>query len=447
MAIGRGVLAGLLALTLQLALVLPRSDASTEQVEARQGVVGAASRGTLPTSQRLGILVPPGSARAVLTRLAPMSLSPRGRHVIIGEYHRAWSFSPDRSQVALATSRPGAGGRIGIRIVDTARMRVRKDVMTGIAAEAIAWLAPDRLVAVLLSGEVMVVDPTSGKIVQRWDMSSGARFYFPESADTPEMLVALLVGTGKLRPARLVVVDREGSLRSTWLRRIRVGQRRVANNQVVPQSAGLALDPAGNRALVSGAGAPLAAVDLDTMQVRYHSLRNLAKARARRGAIISSDRRALWLGHGRLAILGDDYVSGRSRRVETSPSGVHIVNTRGWTSHTIAERASAARIAAGRLLVYTPWHTPGAGLGIHTQAGRRLHHLFGNRALDVQVAGRYAYAIGERALRVVDVRSGKVVHEAERPPHAGEIELLAPARVGQAESSSIATRCLAPSTS
>lgn len=442
-----GVLAGLLALILQLALVLPHSGASTEQVEAQRGVVCAAGRGTLPTSQRLGVLIPPSSARTVLTRLTPMSLRPRGRRVVIGEYHRAWSFSPDRSQVALATSQPSAGGRIGIRIVDTARMRVRKDVMTGIAPEAIAWLASDRLVAVLLSGEVVVVDPTSGKIVQRWDMSAGARFYFPKSAGTPEMLVALLVGTGKLRPARLVVVDRDGRLRSTWLGRIRVGQRRVANNLVVPQSAGLALDPAGNRAWVSGAGAPLAAVDLDTMQVRYHSLRSSAATTATGGAVVSSDRRALWLGPGRLAIFGDDYVSGRSRRAESSPSGVHIVNTRRWTSHTIAKRATAARIAAGRLLVYTPRHTPGAGLGIHTQAGRQLHHLFGNRTLDVQVAGRYAYAISDRTLRVVDVRSGKVVHKAKRPPHAGEIELLAPARIGQAGSSSIATRCLAPSAS
>jgi hypothetical protein len=383
--------------------------------------VGAAS----PASQRLGVLVAPGGAGAVLTHLAPMSLRPRGRRVAVGEYHRAWSFSPDGSQVALATSMPGAGGRIGIRIVDVARMRAHKDVATGIAAEALAWLAPDRLVAVLQSGEVVVVDPTSGEIVRRWSMSTGARFYFPKSAATPEMLVALLVGTGKLRPARLVVVDRDGRLRSTRLGRIRVGERRAANDLVVPQSAGLALDPAGDRAFVAGTGARLATVDLDTMRVRYHRLRNPAKTRTRGGAIVSSDRRALWLGHGRLAVTGHDYVSGSGRRVETSPSGVHMVDTRRWTSHTIAKRASAARIAAGRLLVYAPRHTPGAGLGIYSRDGRRLHQLFGNRALDVQVAGRYAYAIGERAVRVVNVRTGKVLHRAGRPPHAGEIELLA----------------------
>lgn len=307
-------------------------------------------------------------------------------------------------------------------------MRVRADVVTGIAAEALAWLAPDRLVAVLQSGEVVVVDPALGEVVRRWDLSARARFYFPTSARAPGMLVAVLAGSGKPRPARLVVVDGDGRLRSTWLRRVRVGQRRIANGPILSQSAGLALDAVGNRAFVSGAKGRLAEIDLDTMRVRYRRVRGPAGTGAARGRVLSSNRRALWLGRGSLALVGRDYVRTRRGRVAIVPSGVQMVDTRRWTARTIAGRASAVRITAGRLLAYQPSHTMvGAGLGIHTRTGRRLHHLLGTSALDIQAAGRRAYAIGQRAVRVVDVRSGKVVHTARRPRGVGEVELLTPA--------------------
>jgi hypothetical protein len=411
-----------LAFVLVLALALAGAAASDDRLARGEGVAAGAQRvagvGASPAGRLLGVLQLSRNSRRVLARLDPRSLRPRGRRVVAGEYHGAWSFSPDRSQVALGVSRPARDGRVGVRIVDVARMRVRTDVLTGVAAEALAWLAPDRLVAVLQSGEVVVIDPALGEVVRRWDLSGRARFYFPTSARAPGMLVAVLVSAGALQPARVVVVDADGRLRSTRLRRVRVGQRR---------SAGLALDLAGNRAFVAGAKAPLAEIDLDTMRVRYRRLRGRAGTDAARGRVLSSDRRALWLGRGRLALVGRDDVRTRRGRIARVPSGVQVVDTRRWTARTIARRASAARLAAGRLLVYQPSQTMvGAGLGIHTRPGRRLHHLLGNRALDVQTAGRRAYAIGQRAVRVVDVRSGKVVHTAKRPPGIAEIEFLTP---------------------
>ena len=39
---------------------------------------------------------------------------------------------------------------------------------------------------------------------------------------------------------------------------------------------------------------------------------------------------------------------------------------------------------------------------------------------------RYAYALNSRALRIVAIGSGKVVHRSRRPPRVEEIELIAP---------------------
>ena len=387
----------------------------------------AVSASAVPPTSPLGITWASSGGRGLLTRLLPLSLRPRGRPVSVPEYHDAWSFSPDRSQLALAISAPAKRGRVGIRIVDGARMRVRKDVVTGIAAEALAWLTPDRLVAVLQSGEVVMVDPPSGEIVQRWDLSDGARFHTVRSARTRHLFVAVLAGYTRPRPARLVVVDREGQLRSTLLGRIHVGERRARNNQVVPELAGVALDASGERAFVVGSKGPLAEIDLRTMQPRYHSLRRRDAGGRSNGRRVGSERRALWLGRGRIAVFGRDWVASGRRGLESVPSGATVVSTDTWTEQQIARRASAARIAAGRLLVYTPTaapNEPGAGLGIHTLAGRPLHHLFARRTLDVEVAGRYAYAIGEHALRVVDVRSGQVVHETTRPAGIAELDLL-----------------------
>ncbi len=388
--------------------------------------LAAVSASAVPPNSPLGITWASSGGRGVLTRLLPLSLRPRGPRVSVPEYHDAWSFSPAGSQLALAISAPATSGRAGIRIFDLARMRVRKDVVTGIAAEALAWLTPDRLVAALQSGEVVMVHPPSGEVVQRWDLSDGARFHTVRSARTQHLFVALLAGYTRPRPARLVVVDREGQLRSTLLKRVQVGERRARNNEVVAQLAGVALDASGERAFVVGSKSPLAEIDLGTMQTRYHRQEAGRRPNGRR---VGSERRALWLGRGRIAIFGRDWVASGRRGLESVPSGVSVLSTNTWTTRLISRRASSARIAAGRLLVYSPAapNGTGAGLGIHTLTGRPLHHLFAGRALDIEMAGRYAYAIGERALRVVDVRSGKVVHETGRPAGIAELDLLTPA--------------------
>ena len=92
---------------------------------------------------------------------------------VIGEYHHAWSVSPDGSRVALGISAPGVRGRIGVRIVELGSWTTELDVETGIAAAGLAWLTDRRLVAALLDRSIVLLDPVNGAVVERW--AGGAR--------------------------------------------------------------------------------------------------------------------------------------------------------------------------------------------------------------------------------------------------------------------------------
>lgn len=100
-----------------------------------------------PNQSLLGITSPrDDSGPAVLARLDSLSLKPVSPQVPIPEYHDAWSLSPDGSQIALGMSAPGREGRVGVLLVDLDAMKVVRGIETGIAAEALAWLAPRVLV-------------------------------------------------------------------------------------------------------------------------------------------------------------------------------------------------------------------------------------------------------------------------------------------------------------
>lgn len=66
----------------------------------------------------VGVLSPFNGSAATLARLDPVSLRPAGPRVLLGEYHDAWGFSPDGSQVALGN---GGQGRVcgrGVCVVE-----------------------------------------------------------------------------------------------------------------------------------------------------------------------------------------------------------------------------------------------------------------------------------------------------------------------------------------
>src|SRR5262245_2780241 len=106
-----------------------------------------------------------GSADVVFAHLDPLTLQPTGTQVRLGEYHDSLSLSPDGRRAAFGISAPGGAARIGVRVVDVAGLQVTRDVETGIAAEAVAWASNNRIVAVLQSGDVVLVDADSGAIL------------------------------------------------------------------------------------------------------------------------------------------------------------------------------------------------------------------------------------------------------------------------------------------
>jgi hypothetical protein len=184
------------------------------------------------------------------TAIDPLSLARLpGPSVVVHEYHDARSFSPDGSRLAIGMSAPGPFARIGLQILDVAGRTVARSVATGIAAEAVAWVAPQRIVALLASGDVVVVDADSGAIAARHRLPAPRQCGNQPIAIAGDRAVLLLGRAGAARPVRLVVARADGSIRAVTLDGVRVGSRGFACKQT-----GLAVDPVAGRAYVVAPG-------------------------------------------------------------------------------------------------------------------------------------------------------------------------------------------------
>ena len=371
-----------------------------------------------PRKPILGVLERPANGSALLARLDPRSLKPVSRKVEVGEYHRTWTLSPDGSHLAL-----GVGGQgIGIEVVDLETMKLVQRVRTGIAAEALDWLTPRRLVAALQRGGTALVDPGTGKILRRW-----AGFSFPDASAAAGGRFVLLVpqlrkstpGLPLRRvagPPRLAVVDARGRLRSVTLTNIRLGVR-SSNGIPYADRAGLAVDRGRREAYVVAAGAPVAKVDLRTMRVSYHRLEPLF--RRPRNAVVARERGVLPLGNGQLVVFGRDFVRASGRKDPALvPAGAAVLGTASWSWRLLDPAGTGATLAARRIVVYGPGRYPAAGVGVraYLAGGRKVFSLFaGKRIFDVQVAGPWLYVRTASAVHVVDGRSGKVVREIAPP--------------------------------
>jgi hypothetical protein len=381
----------------------------------------------------LGLVQAPNSSVS-LARLNPLSLRRVSPQLDVGEYHDTWSLSPDASQLALGVSSGESvlnpsrrlRRRIGIYIVDLQALKLVQEVETGIAAEALGWVARRRLVAGLQRGGTVLVDPLTGRILRRWP-----GFSFPDvSARVGNALVMLFpdlpLTTAASATPRLAVVDAQGRLRSVKLRRIQLAVRSRHGTYYMDR-AGLAIDPTRARAYVFAADAPAAQVDLHTMRVSYHRLDPLflrpgelqgSEARPK-NAVLSRERRAVWVGDRYVVVFGRDVVTGRGRSEALIPAGAALVNTATWKWRTLDRSATGAAFVAGRVVVYGPgWYPAAAGIGLRAYAlsGGRTFYIFkGKRVFDVQVAADLAYVRTPSAVHVVDVRSGKVVNKVAPP--------------------------------
>ncbi len=362
-------------------------------------------------------------SRAVLARVDPVSLRPMGKRVRIGSFAGPEAVSPDGSTLALGSIQSGS---VALRLVDLRSMRVVATIGLRDVSDLsnLAWVGTRRLVATSVFSDVSVrltaVDPRSRRVVWRRDASGS----LVASAAGASRVVLALAPFERIGPTRLVAVDAAGRLRSVALDRIASGFRQDQGSGTFrgeQRHPGLAVDPAGNRAFVVGAGEPVAEVDLATMGVAYHG-----GTRAPAKLVDGPVRAARWLGNGLIAVTGyDGHTStdpGGNPQETSTPAGLTLIDTRDWSSRVVDRSAGAIVVADDTIVTYgAGFEGAGSAVGVsgYSLDGTPRFHVLARETIDwLQAGGGMAYAWGpvNRASRarlsVVDLASGAVVRTA-----------------------------------
>jgi hypothetical protein len=324
----------------------------------------------------------------------------RGRKARIGRYTGSWSFSPDRSVLAVAAGQTSGtlGPWLKLRFVNARGMRVLGEVSLGVRQfYAVSWLRPDRPLALGDDSSIAVVDPSQRRLIRSVPLVRP-----PEKVARLSDGLALLLGSDQsVSPAVVAVVDAEGALRTVTLDRISIG--RVANEQgrFDVRSPGLAVDAATRRAFVVGADFTVAEVDLDTLRVTYHggSARSLAKY------VYGPVRDAVWLGRGLLAVSGANY-SGDETKGE--PVGLRLIDTRNWSTRLVDPSVGNVWRVAGSPIFFTSGAGPSTHYDAYNMDGTLRYQLDLGDGEYLSVQGPYGYVCGgkDRLLRMVDVADG-----------------------------------------
>jgi hypothetical protein len=212
------------------------------------------------------------------------------------------------------------------------------------------------------------------------------------------------------------VLDAAGSVRTAQLRRIRAGTL-SSGSQEKTFEPGLAFDPSGRAFVVGGRDEPVAEVNLKTLAVTYHELPTAAKT------VIGRSRRTVWLGGGRLAVWGDDWVPARPPAlIDKSPVGLSIVDLTDHTIETVDPQAQSVVFSAGARTLLAS--AIGTGLRGYSTSGERRCELFPGEnvfTLATLDSRAWVYTIQlpsdpMRPIRVIDVASGTVLGTRPRLP-------------------------------
>jgi hypothetical protein len=349
-------------------------------MRAAAAALAVLAAGPHPTHALLAVVTAQSGSSSVLARVDPLTLAPRDPTLRLNEYHDAWSFSPDGRRLVLGTSAGGPAEGRAMHIVDVATLRERSTIQAPIAVEALAWLGR-RTIAGALQGSVFVADPVLGRIVMQRDAPTACEI-------TPR--------TGVAR-GKLVLLFDHALLTVGTGRRVRHARLRGAPDNC--SGGDVVVDRRRGRAFTVGSGPSVGEVDLRRMRARAHRLTGPPA----RGDGTS----AVWLDHRGLIAVAH-FARGRS-----IPAGVELVDTRAWRRRVLDARAGAVAKAGHTLLLY------GGRVGLRAfgLSGRpRWRVLRGKAVWNVQVAGRWAYAIGARGVSVVDLRRHRVVHRSRGAP-------------------------------
>jgi hypothetical protein len=351
-----------------------------------------------------------------VVRVDPDALRPLpGRRAPIAGEPLAWSFAPGGRRMVVGSAARGAT----LRFIDLRAMRVLGDMeLARRGSEAFTtWAGARRLLAAMVTrgccgaGDTAVAGVDVRRRRVAWRRVLGGSLQAGEPFRGGMVLVLGPRGRA-LGPSRLVEVRPDGRVRSAPLPKIRSGS---ASGEAATESwnPGLAVDPLRGRAFVVQAGAPVAEVDVATLQVRSHPPALRAGAA---DAVVGPTRDALWLGRGVLAVTGYDCDHRR-----TTPAGLTLIDTRTWHARTVDRRVTDAALIAGTLLA-TSWpfdcgapSSGASGLTGYSLDGRRRFHRYGDAPIvGVQALGRNALVGTRREVALIDPRTGRKLRSLPR---------------------------------
>lgn len=358
-----------------------------------------------------------------------------------------WAYSPDGSRLAI-----GSGRSSNLLFVDLGTMTAAGNLDVAFPT-ALAWPKPSRLLVLersALEWALVVVDPSVPRVVSR--RALGKRGDVASAALTRDGLAVLMMPRQRIGTARLLLLDASGRARRTELRRVAAGSasRRSAElRRIWYRHPALAVDVDAGRAYVVTAGTRVAVIDLSTLAVSYRELR-IAQARLAGGSSASgptraskggdtfatgTQRQALWLGDGLLAVSGwrERIVREKGKRVQfDEPAGLSLLDVRDWTSRQVLPQGRWFHATADALLAYAgPAGRRSRALAAFTHQGAPLFRLeLDTVSFGVQSAGPYAYlglgdAYRAHAVTVVDTRTGEAVR---RPTIPGWLLLVSPSQ-------------------
>jgi hypothetical protein len=403
------------ALLIALTLV---AAAAVAAILARSGP--ARSRPAGASSPLLAVL--PYRVPLQVARLDPKTLRPRGSARVDVGYRSCapreggeacWSIPPwslAGGRLAVASNRDQAVR--SIRVVDAAGPRLRANIpLTGGPVGLVAWVGPDRLLAVQEiccdeRQQLLTLDAARRGILAAVPFGGSVL----RAARTPHELVTLVTPPNAIGVPRLEVAGGDGIVRTVTLDRLRAGVR-VSDpvaHRVEERVPGLAVDPGGQRAFVVAPGL-VAEVRLADLAVAYHRLARpvsllervrdwfepVAEAKSARGPVIT----AAWAGDGRLAVVG---------------AGLRLVDTGDWRLREVDPEASDVRVE-GDLLLATGARS---GLRAYDLDGRERFRLFGREAVwvaDTYRGRAYVEFPDGDAVRVVDLARGRVTDRRPAP--------------------------------
>jgi len=252
---------------------------------------------------------------------------------------------------------------------------------------------------------------------------------------TDDALVVLETPRNAIGVARLTLIGGDGGVHSVPLDRVSGGTSvKTGSGQpvITHRVPALAVDPRGERAYVVQPDGPAAEIDLRSLQVAYHDLSAPSSLLSRlsswltpRAEAKGSDgprRDGRWLGDGLIAVTGSD----DSRVVDakgnvsyrTTPAGLAIVDTHGWSVQTLDPRAEAVEVGDGVLLATAAYSNgPPMGLAAYGPDRKLKFRLFPHSKVWVAavltgrayVATGFDKVSGAERVAVVDLSAGRVI--------------------------------------